>query len=585
MMVARSISKTASTAMLISHSPPDLNYDEISKNEAKHQLASDARDARHESNPFTSSEKKPRIDAKKIPKSEAVGRLEGPGWTIEHPYESQASIPVIFLPHQYPTQATKDTSDTTQIQGVAFRSHVQIEQTFVDTQQKPNAPHYREGRMHQVRLAPQGIEQRVRFERVTTHWTAEEDAAIVKVGIEAGSWKALSAKIMASGTRDCEKKTPKQCSQRFSRVLDPSIHKGSWTADEDARLDAAVLRYGPVAWVRIAADVGRRTDIQCRTRYVFRNRKLSRQGNKKASSGDLGSTPSAGNIPTAGQPSSTLISLDCISNSDSASKTSSVQENGSPQAENTKIKRQILESPSNPGSTTKSVSIPLPSLGSLSSTDPYTESTPGAIHGCNSTEFDLSGVDLLSSTALVSGSGVGVGIRGLPNAVSQPPPWIIPHNKLYQHMQSLYEGSRTPPTNSHMESPFRAQHHSDRGSQISETQIQMQMRVQRSAADDPETESDVASSSGATERVEKKRIPARFSKAKPKSATKASRKRSVVQKSSEDGNLQEAKGKIKHHKAGGNPSHAPGLNHLQAAGFLLTLDANQVKGAIDYVLN
>ena len=96
----------------------------------------------------------------------------------------------------------------------------------------------------------------------TRSWASEEDfrllAGVHRFGLEA--WSRV-AQFVGSG------RTRSQCSQRWFRVLDPKISKEMWTKDESKRLLDLVSRYGSKSWTKIAAELGDRSDVQCRYHY------------------------------------------------------------------------------------------------------------------------------------------------------------------------------------------------------------------------------------------------------------------------------------------------------------------------------
>jgi hypothetical protein len=96
----------------------------------------------------------------------------------------------------------------------------------------------------------------------TRPWTAYEDqrllAAIHRFGF--ASWQAIS-QFVGNG------RTKAQCSQRWSRGLDPKICKEHWEDEQDDKLVELVARYGEKSWTRIASELGNRCDVQCRYRY------------------------------------------------------------------------------------------------------------------------------------------------------------------------------------------------------------------------------------------------------------------------------------------------------------------------------
>ncbi|XP_036607437.1 snRNA-activating protein complex subunit 4 [Trichosurus vulpecula] len=57
---------------------------------------------------------------------------------------------------------------------------------------------------------------------------------------------------------------------RWTKSLDPSLKKGFWTPEEDAKLLQAVAKYGERDWFKIREEVPGRSDAQCRDRYLRR---------------------------------------------------------------------------------------------------------------------------------------------------------------------------------------------------------------------------------------------------------------------------------------------------------------------------
>jgi myb proto-oncogene protein len=92
-------------------------------------------------------------------------------------------------------------------------------------------------------------------------WKPEEDAKLKEAVKEhsANNWDAVAALVPG--------RTHGQCRYRWLTSLDPSLNRGRWTAEEDAKLTEAVTQLGN-DWVRVAAMVPRRTNIQCRRRWV-----------------------------------------------------------------------------------------------------------------------------------------------------------------------------------------------------------------------------------------------------------------------------------------------------------------------------
>ena len=96
------------------------------------------------------------------------------------------------------------------------------------------------------------------------NWSQAEDdrllSAIIKFGLF--SWHEV-ARFVGYG------RTKAQCSQRWSRGLDPSIYKGPWSEKDDRKLLKLVDKYGEHAWKQIASCIGNRSDAQCRYRYTI----------------------------------------------------------------------------------------------------------------------------------------------------------------------------------------------------------------------------------------------------------------------------------------------------------------------------
>jgi hypothetical protein len=93
-------------------------------------------------------------------------------------------------------------------------------------------------------------------------WSEYEDqrllCAIHKFGLD--NWPFVSQFVGNQRTRA-------QCSQRWFRGLDPRISKVLWTDAEEKRLLALVQQHGDKAWTRISAELGNRSDAQCRYHY------------------------------------------------------------------------------------------------------------------------------------------------------------------------------------------------------------------------------------------------------------------------------------------------------------------------------
>lgn len=93
-------------------------------------------------------------------------------------------------------------------------------------------------------------------------WDPLEDArllaAIHRYGVE--NWIAVAKFVGNSRTRA-------QCSQRWNRGLDPHLKKCRWTAEEEEKLQELVNLHGLKAWTQISQKLGNRSDVQCRYHY------------------------------------------------------------------------------------------------------------------------------------------------------------------------------------------------------------------------------------------------------------------------------------------------------------------------------
>ena len=96
----------------------------------------------------------------------------------------------------------------------------------------------------------------------TRPWTTYEDrrllAGLHRFGFE--DW-ALIAQFVGNG------RSKAQCSQRWSRGLDPKITKDQWSEEQDSKLLQLIATYGDKSWTKIASQMGNRCDVQCRYRY------------------------------------------------------------------------------------------------------------------------------------------------------------------------------------------------------------------------------------------------------------------------------------------------------------------------------
>jgi hypothetical protein len=114
-------------------------------------------------------------------------------------------------------------------------------------------------------------------ERRGIQWTPDEDIQLkyaVQQIHDGKNWDAIAALVPG--------RTNSQCRRRWHCALDhrhvvrtAGGRTGKWTTDEDTRLKDAVHIHGGKDWDGIARIVPGRTYIQCRSRWIYMNRKGS----------------------------------------------------------------------------------------------------------------------------------------------------------------------------------------------------------------------------------------------------------------------------------------------------------------------
>ncbi|KAG2013939.1 nucleolar protein, variant 2 [Coprinopsis cinerea AmutBmut pab1-1] len=93
-------------------------------------------------------------------------------------------------------------------------------------------------------------------------WDAKSDRALLEsvdiYGIN--NWMSVAQHVSPHATHT-------QCQGRYYKSLDPSIKRGAWTPEEDARLTKLVASLGS-AWVKVAEFMPGRTNDQCHERWT-----------------------------------------------------------------------------------------------------------------------------------------------------------------------------------------------------------------------------------------------------------------------------------------------------------------------------
>ncbi|KAG5180922.1 Homeodomain-like protein, partial [Tribonema minus] len=97
-------------------------------------------------------------------------------------------------------------------------------------------------------------------------WTKAEDAELKKLVEEcqAEGWKKSSWKTISDGMGE---RTETQCQHRWQKALNPTVAKGPWTAEEDAKVIEVVIQHGAQKWTKIASFLPGRVGKQCRERW------------------------------------------------------------------------------------------------------------------------------------------------------------------------------------------------------------------------------------------------------------------------------------------------------------------------------
>lgn len=103
---------------------------------------------------------------------------------------------------------------------------------------------------------------RIKHGGVRTRWTVQEDLSLREAVRRFGerNWQQVANAL--------EGRSGQACLHRWLKALHPSIVRGRWGAEEDARLREAVQLYGLHNWVKVQSHVRGRTDMQCRERWM-----------------------------------------------------------------------------------------------------------------------------------------------------------------------------------------------------------------------------------------------------------------------------------------------------------------------------
>lgn len=93
------------------------------------------------------------------------------------------------------------------------------------------------------------------------NWTKEEDELLLSMMSE------KHRPMMATVARSFPNKTSQQVAERWDKVLNPELVRGSWTRQEDETILQFVAENGCKSWTRLAALLPGRIGKQCRERW------------------------------------------------------------------------------------------------------------------------------------------------------------------------------------------------------------------------------------------------------------------------------------------------------------------------------
>jgi hypothetical protein len=108
--------------------------------------------------------------------------------------------------------------------------------------------------------------------RAALRWSPADDAKLI-AAVQLHGTDNWARVAQAVGGR-----TRAQCSQRWNRGLDPKLNKENWCEEEERKLIDVVGIHGTKAWIKVAAEMGNRSDVQCRFRYMFLCKKAEEEG-------------------------------------------------------------------------------------------------------------------------------------------------------------------------------------------------------------------------------------------------------------------------------------------------------------------
>jgi hypothetical protein len=110
-------------------------------------------------------------------------------------------------------------------------------------------------------LAPTRARRKVSNTSKSTKWSLDEDNLLTQVRRDTPHANATDLLRLFPG------KTVQQIAERWDKVLNPKLVKGSWTREEDEAIVSFVSREGTKNWTKLAAMLQGRVGKQCRERW------------------------------------------------------------------------------------------------------------------------------------------------------------------------------------------------------------------------------------------------------------------------------------------------------------------------------
>ena len=146
-----------------------------------------------------------------------------------------------------------------------------VQQQYFIPQTPPQQPIYQyhvQSQPVEAQFSPQEVAN-PKTRTKAHNWTPSEDRRLIQAVEMVGTknWSKI-AQLVGNG------RTRSQCSQRWSRCLDPQISREKWTKDEDKKLLQLVKIHGTRSWVKVAEQLEHRSDVQCRYHYKMLVRDL-----------------------------------------------------------------------------------------------------------------------------------------------------------------------------------------------------------------------------------------------------------------------------------------------------------------------